>query len=75
MGRSQTDHALRNLVVNPAKGQNSKHCSPSIILVSKCGTDMGGSSTQDFPYTLPQCCETISGLRHISHCPSMGKPP
>ncbi|MNL64127.1 hypothetical protein D3C87_1883150 [compost metagenome] len=51
-GRSMKEPCLRNLVVKPAYGPNSKDFLPSTTRVSRCGTDIGGEPTAAWLYTL-----------------------
>ena len=62
-------------MVNPAYGPKSKAFLPSMIRVSRCGTDIGGAQRAAFPYTFAACCSMMEGLLQISRCPLTGKPP
>ncbi len=44
-GKSMIEPCLRNLVVKPAYGPNSRDFLPSTTRVSRCGTDIGGEPT------------------------------
>ncbi|MNY38558.1 hypothetical protein D3C86_1731920 [compost metagenome] len=74
-GKSSNEPCFRKRVEKPAYGPNSNALFPSIILVSRWGTDIGGAPTDAFPYTFALCCSIISGFTHFSHCPLTGKPP
>ncbi len=48
-GRSHSEPFFRNLVEKVANGPNSRTGLPSIMRVSRCGTDIGGEPTEALP--------------------------
>ncbi|MNV73001.1 hypothetical protein D3C71_1661240 [compost metagenome] len=71
---SSSEPCLRYLVEKVANGPNSSTCLPSIIRVSRCGTDIGGAPTEALPYSLAWWRATRSGLSVIRNWPPTGKP-